>query len=34
MKYHFIILSLIAFVCIQSQTVLLTPLLPASAFEN
>lgn len=34
MKYHFIILSLIAFVYIQGQTILLTPILPASAFEN
>jgi hypothetical protein len=34
MKYHFIILALIAFVYIQGQTILLTPILPASAFEN
>mgnify|MGYP000867260000 CR=1 FL=1 len=34
MRYHFIILALIAVVYIQSQTVLLTPVLPASAFEN
>jgi len=34
MKYHFIILALIAISYIHCQTVLLTPILPASAFEN
>jgi hypothetical protein len=34
MRYHLIILSLIAIVYIKSQKILLTPILPASAFEN
>ena len=32
MKYDLIILSLVVLVCAQGQTVLLTPILPASAF--